>query len=716
MNIKLMIIIILFILISLFILFNKKGTEHFQNNQYAPFISYENELSSGIQNIEYKYIKGPIGPKGDPGQNATDQNIITYLDSVYNYQEPTTTLPPTTLPPTTTQPPPPVIMNFDNDCGLSNTGASGPDVDDNSYFENLTACQCELKCDTKEGCKAWHHYEEGGKCWLKSEANLVNDSGGSGKAKPAWSLDYLKINTPYELSGTYAKVNTNDVIELEGGKYKYTPKGLYKKINNNYYQKIDGVSNLTGGKTMKLEKINTDWMFGVHNLGGSTIWDSVPTNFNYNNPWDIPNNGLAGFSISQYTAPEKIPRAYKVTCSVESVTYQSETYKISGIYEITGNKRSGRYIYENREQPEMTIVFDDTWHENRWYLGGPGFSAFRHNSWDTLTPPLISWSSGLSFHNISALNGATINVSEHNHIIHNTTDYNNGSFTATQKTIGIYNVAKHIKGAEANKIKEILHNSSFSIEFNVSFKHHNGWGNIVFSIDPSGTYNSTPNNFVRIMRYKNGKLNFDFNNAESLQSNKFIELDTDYKILLVWNKEAKKRYIYIDGEFDNSKTMNISNTDIVPNVKNIASNIVFIGAYHWTGTPNNIGWINNGFVGTLYNFKIYDIDITNRIGTLDQHCQANYNSSQVCCNQDGFIDNPQYNCPSSHPYCIGYRKDKLWGTCSKTGEKGYKDQKCSRSYNESGSEDSRENYVHSCGSDYPTCEGHPSGTLWGKCK
>jgi len=197
-----MIIIILFILISLFILFNKKGTEHFQNNQYAPFISYENELSSGIQNIEYKYIKGPIGPKGDPGQNATDQNIITYLDSVYNYQEPTTTLPPTTLPPTTTQPPPPVIMNFDNDCGLSNTGASGPDVDDNSYFNNLTACQCELKCDTKEGCKAWHHYEEGGKCWLKSEANLVNDSGGSGKAKPAWSLDYLKINTPYELSGT----------------------------------------------------------------------------------------------------------------------------------------------------------------------------------------------------------------------------------------------------------------------------------------------------------------------------------------------------------------------------------------------------------------------------------------------------------------------------------------------------------------------------------
>jgi len=106
MNIKLIVIIILFILISLFILFNKQSKEQFQNNQYAPFISYENELSSGIQNIEYKYIKGPIGPKGDPGQNATDQNIITYLDSVYNYQEPTTTIPPTTLPPTTTTIPP----------------------------------------------------------------------------------------------------------------------------------------------------------------------------------------------------------------------------------------------------------------------------------------------------------------------------------------------------------------------------------------------------------------------------------------------------------------------------------------------------------------------------------------------------------------------------------------------------------------------------------
>ena len=106
MNIKLIVIIILFIIISLFILFNKQSKEQFQNNQYAPFISYENELSSGIQNIEYKYIKGPIGPKGDPGKNATDQNIVSYLDQVFNYQEPTTTIPPTTLPPTTTTIPP----------------------------------------------------------------------------------------------------------------------------------------------------------------------------------------------------------------------------------------------------------------------------------------------------------------------------------------------------------------------------------------------------------------------------------------------------------------------------------------------------------------------------------------------------------------------------------------------------------------------------------
>jgi hypothetical protein len=100
MFIKSIVIFILFILIILFILFNNnKIQETFQNTNYFPYISYDNEISSGIQNIEYKYIKGPIGPKGDPGQNATDQNIITYLDSVYYYQEPVTT---TTLAPTTT--------------------------------------------------------------------------------------------------------------------------------------------------------------------------------------------------------------------------------------------------------------------------------------------------------------------------------------------------------------------------------------------------------------------------------------------------------------------------------------------------------------------------------------------------------------------------------------------------------------------------------------
>jgi len=90
MNIKSIVVIILFSLITLFILFNKPDKEHFQNNDYAPFISYENEISSGIQNIDYTYIKGATGPKGDPGKNPGDQHIVSYLDSLYNYQEPLT--------------------------------------------------------------------------------------------------------------------------------------------------------------------------------------------------------------------------------------------------------------------------------------------------------------------------------------------------------------------------------------------------------------------------------------------------------------------------------------------------------------------------------------------------------------------------------------------------------------------------------------------------
>ena len=90
MNIKSIVVIILFSLITLFILLNKPIIESYQNDDYTPFISYENEISSGIQNIEYTYIKGDTGPKGDHGSNAGNQYIISYLDSLYNYQEPLT--------------------------------------------------------------------------------------------------------------------------------------------------------------------------------------------------------------------------------------------------------------------------------------------------------------------------------------------------------------------------------------------------------------------------------------------------------------------------------------------------------------------------------------------------------------------------------------------------------------------------------------------------
>lgn len=112
MTIKSIVIFILFSSIVLFILLNNNKTqETFQNNEYAPYISFDNEISSGIQNIEYKYIKGETGDKGDPGNNATDQNIVSYLDEVFNYVAPTTTtLAPTTT--TTTLSPVPINKTF----------------------------------------------------------------------------------------------------------------------------------------------------------------------------------------------------------------------------------------------------------------------------------------------------------------------------------------------------------------------------------------------------------------------------------------------------------------------------------------------------------------------------------------------------------------------------------------------------------------------------
>lgn len=39
---------------------------------------------------------------------------------------------------------------------------------------------------------------------------------------------------------------------------------------------------------------------------------------------------------------------------------------------------------------------------------------------------------------------------------------------------------------------------------------------------------------------------------------------------------------------------------------------------------------------------------------------------ELCCGQEGVVQNTKYNCPSEYPHCIGYKCGETWGRCSKT--------------------------------------------------
>jgi hypothetical protein len=70
-------------------------------------------------------------------------------------------------------------------CGFCNIGiAGGLAPNGQAYFENISACQCKENCDKNNSCKGWHHYTNGGKCWLKgNNAQMVVNNNGVGKLK-----------------------------------------------------------------------------------------------------------------------------------------------------------------------------------------------------------------------------------------------------------------------------------------------------------------------------------------------------------------------------------------------------------------------------------------------------------------------------------------------------------------------------------------------------
>jgi hypothetical protein len=79
-----------------------------------------------------------------------------------------------------------------NDCGIWHKGAAGDGACDwtgsrckKNTFDNITACQCKAECENypRGLCKAWHHYTNGGKCWLKRQVDLDYNGNGVGAAK-----------------------------------------------------------------------------------------------------------------------------------------------------------------------------------------------------------------------------------------------------------------------------------------------------------------------------------------------------------------------------------------------------------------------------------------------------------------------------------------------------------------------------------------------------
>ena len=94
---------------------------------------------------------------------------------------------PTTLPPS---------------CGEPNTGVAGNDLV--GEYSNVSACDCEKYCNNNEFCKGWHHFTNGGKCWLKgSDAKLEYNSNGVGALKPSTTT------TPFETTTTPFETTTS---------------------------------------------------------------------------------------------------------------------------------------------------------------------------------------------------------------------------------------------------------------------------------------------------------------------------------------------------------------------------------------------------------------------------------------------------------------------------------------------------------------------------
>ena len=130
----------------------------------------------------------------------------------------------------------------------------------------------------------------------------------------------------------------------------------------------------------------------------------------------------------------------------------------------------------------------------------------------------------------------------------------------------------------------------------------------------------------------------------------------------------KNKYIRGDSNFPgftkpyNYKPLKIDGSYVI--LYDISQNVDFSGSSCFLYED-----INSGCFATYVNSESGVTEETNDDGI---PCLADNNAKvgehSLCCGQEGVLQSTQYNCPSTLPYCKGYKCGDTWGRCQATND------------------------------------------------